>query len=96
MGDKSRRVVKPVTNVFEAIPVDFRHIIVDELKSRNLGLFEELSQNSAPTNAQSDEVLNLLMDALSANYGPGHIPNEYGKAIDKAISAYLLAWPINR
>jgi hypothetical protein len=36
------------------------------------------------------------MDALSANYGPGHIPNEYGKAIDKAISAYLLAWPINR
>jgi hypothetical protein len=30
------------------------------------------------------------------HYGPGHEPDERGKAIDNAIGDYLLAWPINR
>jgi hypothetical protein len=89
-------VVKPVSNVFEAIPPDFRKVIVEELKRRDPRLFDDRNQSSAPTNVQSDAVVNLLIDALSANYGPGHISNDYGKIIDNAIGAYLMAWPINR
>lgn len=87
---------KPVSNVFNAVAPDFRKVIVEELKRRDPSLFDDLSQSSAPTNAQSDAVVNLLIDALSANYGPGHIPNDYGKILDNAIGAYLMAWPINR
>jgi hypothetical protein len=85
-----------MNNVFDAISPDFRNVIVEELKRRDPSLLEELSENPVPTNAQSDAVVNLLIDALSANYGPGHIPNNYGKIIDNAIGAYLMAWPINR
>jgi transposase InsO family protein len=35
----------------------------------------------------------VLIAALRENYGPGHIPNEYGKTIDNAIGAYFTAWP---
>jgi hypothetical protein len=89
-------VEKSVSNVFDAISAEFRTVIVEELKRRNPNLFNELSENLEPTNEQSDAVVDSLIDALSANYGPGHIPNEYGKVIDNAIGAYLLAWPINR
>jgi hypothetical protein len=85
-----------MNNVFDAISPDFRNVIVEELERRDPSLLEELSESPVPTNAQSDAVVNLLIDALSANYGPGHIPNNYGKIIDNAIGAYLLAWPINR
>ncbi|MDT5051176.1 MAG: hypothetical protein QOJ56_512 [Mycobacterium sp.] len=85
-----------MTNVFDAISPEFRTIIVQELKGRNPALFNELHEASEPTNDQSDAVVDVLGDALSANYGPGHIPNEYGKLIDNAIGAYLLAWPIHR
>jgi hypothetical protein len=85
-----------MNNVFDAISPEFRNVILEELKRRDPSLLEALSESSAPTNAQSDAVVNRLIDALSANYGPGHIPNDYGKIIDNAIGAYLLAWPINR
>lgn len=56
-------------------------------------LLEELRGTQEPTNDQSDAVVRLLIHALSKTYGPGHIPNEYGKRIDNAIGAYYLAWP---
>ena len=46
--------------------------------------------------ATSDAIVNALSYALSANYGPGHMPNEYGLAVERAIDAYLEAWPIYR
>lgn len=60
-------IQQAVSNVFDAVSSDFRGVIMEELKRRNLSLFEELSKVSAPTNAQSDAVVDLLIDALSAN-----------------------------
>lgn len=85
-----------MTNVLEAVPPPHRQVIEDELIKRNAPLLAELRDAEKPTNEQSDAVVDVLGDALSENYGPGHIPNEYGKAIDNAIGAYLLAWPIIR
>jgi hypothetical protein len=41
-------------------------------------------------------VLGVLAPALRENFGPDHVPNEYGLAVERAIDAYLEAWPIYR
>lgn len=84
-------------NVLDAIPPEPRALIVEELTRRKPDLLAELCGANKPTNEQSDAVvLGVLSPALRANFGPGHIPNEYGKAIERAIDAYLEAWPIYR
>ncbi len=85
-----------MSKVLNAVPPEARALIVAELERRNPGLLATLREAQQPTNDDSDAVVDVLIDALSENYGPGHIPNEYGKAIDNAIGAYLLAWPIYR
>ena len=83
-------------SVLDAVPADHRALIVDELKRRNPDLVKELCDAERPTNSQSDAIVNVLSYALSANYGPGHMPNEYGLAVERAIDAYLEVWPIYR
>jgi DNA-binding transcriptional ArsR family regulator len=85
-----------VSNVFDAIPDDARVLIIKALERREPDLVDELSAAERPTNTQSDAVINVLSHALSANYGPGYMPNEYGLAVERAIDAYLEVWPIHR
>jgi hypothetical protein len=86
-----------VSKVLDAIPDDARVLIIEELERRNPALLAELRTADKPTNEQSDGlVLGVLTSALSANYGPEHMPNEYGLAVERAIDAYLEAWPIYR
>jgi hypothetical protein len=85
-----------MNNVLDAIPPEHRTVIVKELTRLNPDLLAELRRVQQPTNDQSDAVVDVLYRAMSENFGPGHIPNERGKAIDNAIGAYLLAWPIYR
>jgi hypothetical protein len=85
-----------MNNVLDAVPADHRDLILDELERRSPDLVKELSDAERPTNSQSDAVVNALSHALSANYGPGHTPNVYGLAVERAIDAYLEAWPIYR
>ena len=85
-----------MNNVLDAVPSDHRTLIVEELRQRNPNLLTELRDAQKPTNDQSDAVIDELSYALSANYGPGHMPNEYGLAVERAIDAYLEAWPIYR
>ena len=85
-----------MSNVLDAVPPDHRALILDELRRRSPDLVEELSDAERPTNSQSDAIVNALSYALSANYGPGHMPNDYGLAVERAIDAFLEAWPICR
>jgi hypothetical protein len=85
-----------VNDVLAAMAPEYRALIVDELTRRNPQLLDELFHAQRPTNDQSDAVVDALSDALSANYGPGHSPNEYGLAVERAIGVYLDAWPICR
>ncbi|MBS4729896.1 hypothetical protein MSM1_16620 [Mycobacterium sp. SM1] len=85
-----------MNNVLDAIPPEHRTVIVEELTRLNPDMLAELRETQEPTNEQSDAVVDTLIRAMSENFGPGHIPNERGKAIDNAIGAYLLAWPIYR
>lgn len=85
-----------MSNVLDAISPGSRALIVDELTRREPTLLADLREAPEPTNDQSDAVVDALYVAMSENYGPGHIPNEYGLAIERAIDAYLEAWPIHR
>ena len=86
-----------MSNVLDAVsPDESRAVIVEELLRRDPALLAELRGANEPTNDQSDAVIRVMTSALSENYGPGHIPNERGKAIDAAVGHYLLAWPIYR
>nr|WP_244187431.1 hypothetical protein [Mycobacterium gastri] len=84
-----------MSDVFDAISPESRAVIVEELTRRNPALLAELRGTQKPTNDQSNAVERVLIHALSANYGPGHVPNEYGLAIERAISAYFEAWPMS-
>lgn len=96
MAEQPQRMEKAVSGVLAAIPHEQRALIADELRRRNPELLAKLCDASEPTNDQSDAVVDALSDALSANYGPRHMPNEYGLAVERAINSYLEAWPIYR
>ncbi|WP_375487934.1 hypothetical protein [uncultured Mycobacterium sp.] len=85
-----------MSDVFDAIPPEPRTLILDELTRRNPALLAELRATQKPTNDQSDAVVDVLSDALMKTFGPDWTPNEYGLAIERAIDAYLEAWPIVR
>ena len=86
-----------MNNVLDAIPDDARVLIVEELERRNPALLAELRAAKKPTNDQSDGVvLGVLAPALRENFGPEYVPNDYGLAVERAIDAYLEAWPIHR
>ncbi len=85
-----------MNKVLNAVPPDHRALILNELERRNPNLIAELANVERPSNCQSDAVISALSSALSGNYGPGHMPNDYGLAVERAIDAYLEAWPIYR
>jgi hypothetical protein len=85
-----------VTNIFDPIPDESRVLIIEELERRNPALLQELTSSAKPTNAQSDGVVGVLAPALQETFGPDYMPNEYGLAVERAIDAYLEAWPIHR
>lgn len=85
-----------MSSVLDKIPTEARNLIVSELARCEPVLLAQLREAQEPTNEQSDAVVAALSNAMGPHFGPGHIPNEYGKAIDNAIGAYLLAWPIYR
>jgi hypothetical protein len=86
-----------VGRILDGIPDEVRVLIVDELERRNPALLAELRTADKPTNEQSDGVvLGVLTSALRENFGPEYEPNEYGRAVERAIDGYLEVWPIYR
>ncbi len=96
LAERPKWMEEPVSNALDAIPPDDRSLIEMELFNRSPSLLKSLRATQIPTSDQSDQVVDTLYRALSENYGPGHSLNERGKAIDNAIGAYLMTWPINR
>lgn len=91
-----QQLEESVSNVFKRIPDEARLLIIKELERRNPALLLELRTSAKPTNAQSDAVVGVLAPALQETFGPDYAPNEYGLAVERAIDAYLEAWPRQR
>jgi hypothetical protein len=82
-----------VSNVLDAIPVQHRTLIEEELTRRNPALLDELRDTHKPSNDQSNAVEHVLAKALMKTFGPDWVPNEHGLAIERAINAYFDVWP---
>ena len=85
-----------MSNTLDALPVEARAVIVDELNRRDPSLLAELRGGQEPTTEQSDAVNKLLASAIIENMGPDWIHNEHGLAVERAVTTYFEVWPLYR
>jgi hypothetical protein len=70
--------------------------IVDELTRRDPDLLAALCGTQEPTTDQREAVKRVLALAVIKSFGPDWVPDEHGLAVERAIEAFLEAWPIYR
>ncbi|HEX7660549.1 MAG TPA: hypothetical protein VF444_13830 [Pseudonocardiaceae bacterium] len=83
-----------MTNAIDAIPDEkYRAVIIEILGERAPELLASLRTHEKPTLKEQDEVIDVLADAFTEHFGPGHEPTERGVLIDNALGAFLTRWP---
>ncbi|MEB3052105.1 hypothetical protein KV112_20550 [Mycolicibacter sp. MYC123] len=85
-----------MSGVLDRVSRSAREIITQELGLANPALLKELSDVEVPTNTQRKEVERVLAAALMNTLGPDWVPSERGRAMERAVEAFLQAWPIKR
>jgi len=85
-----------MTDALDAISPEARSVIVDELTRSDPALLAQLRATQEPTTEQRKAVNGALAVAIVKTLGPNHTPNQYGLAIERAVKAFLDAWPIPR
>ncbi len=84
-----------MSNVLDAIPTEPRAVIVEELMRFDPALLAELRATQAPTNKQRESVESVLARVLVKSFGPDWEPSARGLAVERAISAFFEAWPMD-
>ncbi|WP_020663161.1 hypothetical protein [Amycolatopsis benzoatilytica] len=79
--------------VIDSVPDEFRPIVTSLLAGRDLELLKALQTREKPTLDQQEAVIDVLGDAFTEHFGPGHEPTEQGKLTDNALGAFLACWP---
>ncbi|MGH3627746.1 MAG: hypothetical protein ACRDRL_09950 [Sciscionella sp.] len=82
------------SNVVDSLPVEFREVLVETLQERDPALLASLRVRREPTLQEREAVEEILADAFTEHFGPGHEPTERGKAVDNTLGAFLTQWPI--
>ncbi|GFG62793.1 hypothetical protein MKUB_02830 [Mycobacterium kubicae] len=83
-----------VSTVLDAIAPEHRTVIIDELARRDSALLAQLRDAQEPTTQQREAVEHLLATAVIKSLGSDYTPNEHGLAVERAVKAFLEAWPI--
>lgn len=81
-------------NVIDSISDEYRPIIVEILGERAPDLLSSLRSRKKPTLEEQELVTDILADAFTEHFGPGHAPTERGVLIDNALGAFLTRWPV--
>ncbi|OBA60796.1 hypothetical protein A5647_13285 [Mycobacterium sp. 1100029.7] len=82
--------------VFDAVAPAHRDVIVEELSHRDPALLADLRDATEPTLEQREGVNRALADAVVWSLGRDYSPNDHGLAVERAVKAFLEAWPIYR
>jgi hypothetical protein len=82
-----------MSTVIEGLPEQYREVFTTLLSQRDPELLSALQSQEKPTVAQQDAVIEVLADAFTEHFGPGHEPTERGVLIDDALRAFLEQWP---
>lgn len=80
-------------NIVDEIPEPHRTTFVAVLQDNAPDLLDALRASTLPTVAEWEAIEETFIDAMSEHYGPGHEPDETGKAIDNALGAFMTRWP---
>jgi hypothetical protein len=83
-----------VSNVIDSIPEQYREVLINIVGHRDPQLLTALRTGEQPTQPEREAVEEVLADALSEHFGPGHIPTDQGILIERTIEAFLEQWPI--
>jgi hypothetical protein len=62
----------------------------------NPRLLERLQERDEPSIEEREQVLDILAGAFAASLQPNDEPTTRGVAIDDALGAFLMCWPIDR
>ncbi len=82
-----------MSNVIDSLPEQVRPVFVEILGERAPDLLSSLRAREKPTLQEQEEVADILSDAFTEHFGPGHVPTEQGKLIDEALGMFLTRWP---
>ena len=85
---------EPVSSVIQSLPEPYRAVMTEIIGQRDPDLLASLNTHQPPTLHEREAVEEFLADALSDQFGPGHVPTERGKLIEHTIDAFLEQWPI--
>ena len=85
-----------MTTVIEGLPEKYREVFTTLLSQRDPELLAALQSQEKPTVAQQDAVIEVLADAFTERFGPGHEPTARGVLIDDALRAFLERWPADQ
>lgn len=83
-----------MTNVIDSLPPEFREIVAEVVSGADEVLFSALRTQDSPTRAQRIRVEGILSNEFCQNLQANYEPTERGAAIDNALGAFLLRWPI--
>ena len=79
--------------VLDSIPDRFRPTVTTLLTERDPALLAAFRVQQKPTLAQQEAMIDVLADAFTEHFGPGHEPTAHGVLIDDALGAFLARWP---
>lgn len=85
-----------MSTALDAVAAESRAVIEQELEHRDPALLDALRGADEPTTGQREAVEQLLANALMKHFDADYMPSERGLQIERAISAFLEAWPIYR
>jgi hypothetical protein len=86
---------KPVSNVLESLPAEFQALIAEIVGEKDGSLLAALRAHDEPSQAERGAVEEILSDEFCRNLGADDEPTPRGRAIDDALGAFLLRWPID-
>jgi hypothetical protein len=85
-----------VSTVIGDLPEKFRAVFTSLLAERDPELLSALQRQEKPTVDQQGAVTEVLADAFTEHFGPGHEPTAQGVLIDDALRAFLEQWPADQ
>ncbi|PKV97294.1 hypothetical protein ATK30_8269 [Amycolatopsis echigonensis] len=81
------------STVLDSLRNRFQPIVTSLLEKHDPELLAAFRVQDKPTLDQQEAMIDVVGDAFSEHFGPGHEPTEQGKLIDDALGAFLTRWP---
>lgn len=83
-----------MSTVIASLPAEHQGVIVEVLRANSPELLTALLSHDVPTRDEREDVEDILSTEFTRHLKPDYEPTERGVAVDNALGAFLLRWPI--